>query len=196
MLSQNENLSITFEYCVCFYFVILHVSVIILVVNEILEIDVWWMLFSSMKRAVMMFSSKKQYGYGLGNWWEATGYRIWLSRGRGEAIFGNLQPQASYQTWTTDVIIEMTFITRMILASHLSTLLLLISAISISCHVCTLFWDIIHEGGAGFWNFLFIIQEQEGFQISSTGSDPRPLSQSGERDDCVSCLWRNMANKR
>jgi hypothetical protein len=61
----------------------------------------------------------------------------------------------------------MTFITRLILASYLSTLLLLWSVISISCHVCTLFWDIIHEGGAWFWNFLFIIQEQEGFQISS-----------------------------
>jgi hypothetical protein len=42
MLSQNDNLSITFEYCGYFYFVILHVSVIILVVNEILEI--WCMM--------------------------------------------------------------------------------------------------------------------------------------------------------
>jgi hypothetical protein len=38
--------------------------------------DVPRILFSSMKTEIMMFSSKKEYGYGLGNRQEAMGYHI------------------------------------------------------------------------------------------------------------------------
>jgi hypothetical protein len=102
----------------------------------------------------------------------------------------------------------MTFIIRLILAPYLSALLLLWSVLSISCHLCALFEISSMRVGAWFWNFLFVIQEQEGFQISSMRvrfwslvgrkwlEGPRlwvrPLyshSHSGERDDRVSCLW-------
>jgi hypothetical protein len=52
---------VTFDYYVFNKFSCLYV--IILINNEIVEMDVWWVLFSSMKRAIMMFSSKKQYDY-------------------------------------------------------------------------------------------------------------------------------------
>jgi hypothetical protein len=38
--------------------------------------DVQRILFSSMKTEIMMFSSKKECGYGLGNRQEAMGYHV------------------------------------------------------------------------------------------------------------------------
>jgi hypothetical protein len=50
-------------------------TTIIFVISEISEMDVQRILFSSMKTE-MMFSSRNEYGYGLGNRQEAMGYRI------------------------------------------------------------------------------------------------------------------------
>jgi len=49
-----------------------------------------------------------------------------------------------------DVIIEMTFVIQLILASYLSTLFSRFCEVSneLVVHVCALFSNIIHEGGA------------------------------------------------
>jgi hypothetical protein len=57
-------------------FFILCLTTIIFVINEISEMDVQRILFSSMKTEIMMYSSKKAFGYGLGNCQEAMGYHI------------------------------------------------------------------------------------------------------------------------